>query len=189
MPTQSPTNTLSLSHLLPGIQDFSEFKQHDSALKFWLPVVIADCVSDMAKRNGVSANESLRQFFVQHCYGVVAYQLLLDYDGSLFKDFEGPVFSNKPSNQRPGKTRIDAYWLPDLGKSTSPIKVWLPLRVRTDLQALADHVGVSLSQYAREIVISRSVGHAKLPMRATMLDDVDMTVADHWANDHEVKLR
>jgi hypothetical protein len=191
MNTQSPNSGLNLSQLLPGIADFDEFKHHDAPLKFWLPEVVASVVSDMAKRNGASASEALRQFFVQHCYGVVTYQLLLDYDSKLFKDDDGPVFSNKAktSDERPGKKRIDTYWLPDLGKSTTPIKVWLPTRVKSDLQAMADHVGISLSQYAREIVISRSVGHAKLPMREAMLDAVDMSVAEQWVSGAEVPLR
>jgi hypothetical protein len=61
--------------------------------------------------------------------------------------------------------------------------------VKADLQALADHVGISLSQYAREIVISRSLGHAKLPMREAMLDAVEMSVADRWVSGGEVPLR
>jgi hypothetical protein len=189
MNPSSSANGLNLSQLLPGVQDFSEFKCHDAALKFWLPEVIAAGVLDMAKRNGASASETLRQFFVQHCYGVVTYQLLLEFDKNLFRDFAGPVFSNKATDARPGKTRIEAYWLPDLGKNTAPIKVWLPERVKMDLHALADHVGISLSQYAREIVISRSVGHAKLPMREAMLDAVDMSVAERWVRGEDVPLR
>jgi hypothetical protein len=191
MSTHATSGGLSLAQLLPGVSNFREFREHDAALKFWVPEVVAAGVLDMAKRNGVSAGEALRQFFVQHCYGVITYQLLLDFDKGIFKDFEGPVFSNKTVDpgERPGKKRIDAYWLPDLGKSTSPVKVWLPSRVKSDLQAMADHVGLSLSHYVREIVISRSVGHAKLPMRQKMLDAVDMTVAEQWANGEEVQLR
>jgi hypothetical protein len=48
---------------------------------------------------------------------------------------------------------------------------------------------ISLSQYAREIVISRSVGHAKLPMRAAMLEAVEISVAEQWVRDEEVPRR
>jgi antitoxin component of RelBE/YafQ-DinJ toxin-antitoxin module len=190
MSTQTPI-PLTLEQLLPGVRDFGEFKDHHASLKFWLPDLVAATLLDMAKRNGVSVSEALRQFFVQHCYGVVTYQLLLDYDRSHFKDYEGPRFAKKQQadEARPGKTRIDAYWLPDLGKSTAPVKVWLPERVKKDLQALADHVGISLSQYAREIVMSRAIGHATLPMRPKMLDAVDMSVAERWANDGDVRLK
>lgn len=49
------------------------------------------------------------------------------------------------------------------------IKLWLPKRLRDDLQVLADHTGIRLSQYVREIVISRLLGHGTLPKRPEML--------------------
>lgn len=189
MKVERSAGNFDLAQLLPGVTDFQEFAHHDAALKFWLPEVVAVSVMDMSKRNGCSVAESLRQFFFQHCYGVYAYQLLLDFDSDLFKDCT-PVFSNKQQAEgdRPGKRRIDTYWLPDLGKNVAPIKVWLPSRVKTDLQRLADHVGLSLSHYAREIVISRLMGHAKLPVREGMLETVNLSVARDWEQDREVPL-
>lgn len=181
----------TLTHLIPGCQDLGEFAVHDAALKFWLPELVVVSLMDMALRNGASVNETLRQFFVQHCYGVLTFQMLLEYDRGLFKDPEPPVFSRKQRevDERPGKRRIESYWLPDLGKNIAPIKVWMPGRIRRDLQKMADHVGLSLSQYVREIVISRLIGHAKLPMREKMLDPVDLTVAERWEGGEVVRLR
>lgn len=52
-------------------------------------------------------------------------------------------------------------------------------------QALADHVGIKRSQYIREIVISRLLGHGTLPMlRAEPLPAIE-----DWCEDREVPMR
>lgn len=190
--TKCPDTDLpTVAQLIPGIQDVGEFAEHDAALKFWLPELVVGSLMDMTRRSGSSVNEMLRIFLVQHCYGVYTFQLLLGHNRALFRDPESPVFSRKSTkdNKRPGKRRIETYWLPDLGKNIAPIKVWMPGRIRRDLQKLADHVGISLSQYVREIVISRLLGHAKLPMRERMLDTVDLSVADRWEGGEVVRLQ
>ena len=55
--------------------------------------------------------------------------------------------------------RVTTYWVPELGENVSPIKVWLPMRMRNDLQTLAGYAALNLSQYVRESVISRVLGH------------------------------
>jgi hypothetical protein len=70
-----------------------------------------------------------------------------------------------------------------------PIKVWVPSRIRTDLQILADHVGIKLSQYVREIVISRLLGHGTLPLRPAMLVATPLPSAEQWCEGQEVSMR
>ena len=57
-------------------------------------------------------------------------------------------------------------------------------RLRDDLQALAEHVKNPLSQYLREIAISRLLGHGMLPKRPEMLEAFPS--AQHWCEDKEV---
>lgn len=71
----------------------------------------------------------------------------------------------------------------------APIKLWMPQRLRDDLQSLADHVGLKLSQYLREIVIARLLGHGTLPMRPEMLQASPGPATDDWVEDREIPWR
>lgn len=178
---------LRFDQLVEGIGDFSDLGKHDKALKFWLPEPAAEAIKDLCDRNGDSMSEALRQFFAQHIYGIYAFHLMNETRPRLFRDPPPPKFSiAKPP---PGKKRIATYWVPELGDNVMPIKVWIPARMRSDLQALADHVGIKLSQYCREIVISRLLGHGTLPKRPEMIEAALLPSADQWCEDKPVPMR
>jgi hypothetical protein len=179
---------LKFGQILDGMGDFSDLKHHDAALKFWLPEAVDGALKEISKRNGDSLSEALRQFFAVHCYGLYAFQVMNDDFPGLFKD-SSTLFSRRSDDPPPGKKRIDTYWVPELGKNTVPVKVWIPDRIRKDIQTLADHVGIKTSQYVREIVISRMLGHGMLPKRPEMLDAVPLPSAEDWCNGREVPFR
>lgn len=70
-----------------------------------------------------------------------------------------------------------------------PIKLFIPNRLRDDLQLLADNVGLSLSNYLREIVISRLFGYGALPLRPQMLKRFPMQDIEAWSNGLDVPVR
>ena len=63
-----------------------------------------------------------------------------------------------------------------------PIKIWIPKRLRDDLQTLADHAEVKVSQYVREIIISRLLGHGMVPLRPEMFKAIATPDADLWCS-------
>lgn len=184
---------MRFAQLLEGMGDFRDLGNHDTALKFWLPEPAREALEDLADRQGESMSELLRQFLAQHTYGVYAFQLMNDRYPGLFK-----VGLPQPDNMirfsmrrggEEGKKRIDTYWVPELGKNVMSIKLWLPKRMRDDLQVLADHTGIKLSQYIREIVISRLLGHGTLPKRPEMMDAQPLASAVLWENGETVEMR
>lgn len=58
---------------------------------------------------------------------------------------------------------------PELGKNSINYKVWLPAKLREDMQSLADLAGMKLSHFVREVLISAFMGHLRLPERETLL--------------------
>jgi hypothetical protein len=139
--------------------------------------------------SGNSISEMLRQFFAHHCYGIYAFHVMLSKHPGLFKDPSPILYSRSFTEPPPGKKRIYTYWVPELGKNVVAMKVWVPTRLRNDLQILADHVELNLSQYAREIVISRLLGHGTLPYRPEMLHASPLPAAQDWCEDQEVDMR
>ncbi len=180
---------MKLSELVEGMGNFNDLGKHDIAMKFWLPEPAFDALREMCSLNGDSISESLRQLFATHCYGIYAFQLMNKKKRGLFKDPEPIRYSRRAIDTPPGKKRVYTYWVPELGKNVMPVKVWVPVRMRDDLQILATHVDVNLSQYVREIVIARLLGHGTLPFRPEMLISIPLPAADDWCNDKEVAMR
>jgi hypothetical protein len=181
---------LSFTQLIEGIGDFSDLSDHDVALKFWLPEPAKEALTELAERQFESMSETLRKFLAVHCYGMYAITIMLERGPKLFRDSEPGLFTRRDANSRSrAKVRIDTYWVPELGKNVAPIKLWLSSRMQHDLQALADHVGIKLSQYLREIVISRLLGHGMVPGRPEMFQAAPSQAADDWCEDREVNWR
>lgn len=204
MPT-SKRRPLRFDQLLDGIGDFTDLGTHDAVLKFWLPEPARAALEDLASRQGDSMSEMLRQCLAKHVYGIYAFQLMNDRHPGLFKlgiirptestmdSAEMPAFLRKASNpgSEPGpdrRKRIDTYWVPELGKNVVSMKLWLPGRLRNDLKVLADHAQIKLSQYVREIVISRLLGHGALPKRPEMLEAQPLHNAELWESGRRVPM-
>ena len=176
---------LSLDELLAGMGDLGTLDDHDTALKFWLPEPAEKALSELAKLQGDSMSVLLREFLAAHCYGVYVVQLLRSRQpGPSFES--GARFSRKRAPAETRKVRKVTYWIPELGKNVAPLKIWIAKRLRDDLQALADHTKVPLSQYVREIAISRLLGHGMLPKRPEMFLAAPLPSADAWCEDREV---
>ena len=200
--------TMQFPDMIEGLGKLSELGTHDVAFKFWLPEAVFEALVDVAFRNGDSVSQSLRQFFVLHCYGLYAYICIQDKHPEIFRDMEIRAMRNRvakpaaepsppsadgllrepPANKRQ-KVRDPVYWVPDLGKNVWPVKVWIARRLRDDLQSLADHAGIPVSQYAREIVISRLLGHGTLPKRPKMLEAAPLPSAEAWGRGEDVPHR
>lgn len=184
IPEPHRRRVLTLDGLLEGMGDLRELDTHDTALKFWLPEPAEKALAEFAQLQGSSMSSMLREFLATHCYGTYAIQLLRDREPEIFKDPNIRYSIGGTEDDR--KVRKITYWVPELGKNVAPVKIWVSKRLRGDLQALADHVGIPLSQYLREIAISRLLGHGMLPKRPEMLAAAPLPSADAWCEDREV---
>lgn len=175
--------------IIQSIGDFKDFEHNDSALKFWLPEAAEIALNELCSRNGDSLSDFIRKFFIIHSYGLYAYYVINDQLENLFEldGNEPAVFCASRGSEYQAKRDI-TYWIPELGKNVAPIKVWIPQRLKEDLQKLADHTAIKLSQYAREIVISRLLGYGMLPMRPEMLTAQPGVNMERWCDDLEVEM-
>jgi len=181
---------LRFAALVADMGDFSAFAENDTAVKFWVPEPVADALEELRERDSMSMSQLLRQYLMVHCYGLYAIRLMLEANPHLFKDREvDSEIRFSRAAPPPGKKRMDTYFVPELGENVAPIKLWIPQRLRDDLQILADHLELKLSQYLREIVISRLLGHGTLPLRPEMLKAAPTPAADDWAEDQDIPWR
>jgi predicted DNA-binding protein len=175
---------MQFEQFIEGMGSFDHFDQQDRALKFWLPEPAREALEDLAKRQGQSMSELLRQFLFQHCYGVYAYVLMMDKRAERGTGDPGLKFSRA---YRPKKD--PTYWVPELGKNVTSLKIWMSNQMHADLEQLAQHSHITLSQYVREIVISRLLGHGTLPKRPEMLEAVPLPWAENWEAGQDVQMR
>ncbi len=187
--TKQRRKSLAFSEIVDGMGDFADLAEHDAQFKFWLPEVAKQAFHEMSERSNLSASEFLRQFLAVHCYGLYAYYQMTDEIPQLFKEQSRILFSMAEEKAPHGKKRIDTYWVPELGKNVAPIKVWIPKRMKADLQTLAEHAELTPSNYVREILISRLLGHGMLPQRNTMFKAFPTPAVDDWVEDREVPWR
>lgn len=178
--------SMTFAEIVVGMGDYRELGTHDVALKFWLPEPAEQATDELCGLNGESMSEWLRQFLAIHCYGLYAFTVMKNAMPALFKDASGPLFSREETDDPPGKKRINTYWVPELGNNVAPVKIWIPHRVHNDLKILAAHVGIPLSQYVREIVISRLLGHGMLPGRPEIFVSMPTPAAEDWCDDREI---
>lgn len=186
---------LDFAELVAQMGDLSDLSEHDVFVKFWLPQPVADALRELRQLRAESTSEILRQFFIAHCYGFYVLQWLVARRPEVFKDIDAAMdarFSRRcdpPGPVKRIKKRIDVYFVPEFGKNVAPMKIWMAQRLHDDLMLLAAHTGLKLSQYLREIVISRLLGHGALPMRPEMLNAVPTPAADDWCEDKPIPWR
>lgn len=172
-----------------GMGDFSDLKLHDVSVKFWLAQPVADALKEIKKMRGESLNETLLIFLLGHCYGFYFQQLMLSKHPEIYRDADPQLdiaFSNRKGEEKDRKVREVFYFVPELGKNIFPVKLWMPRRLKDDVALLAEHAGLSLSAYLREIVIARVFGHGMLPMRPEMLAVQETEAAMQWVEGRDV---
>jgi len=188
---------MEFEQIIEAMGDVSDLAVHDLAIKFWIPQPVADALHEIKAIRGESVSEILRVFFLGHCYGFYFQQAIVTQHPELVRDSfnllaDIPASLRRSNNQEDEsnqKKRITVYYVPELGKNTAPMKVWLPKRLRNDLEILAKHANLKLSNYIREIVISRVFGHGTLPMRPKMLEALPTEAAEDWGDGKDVPWR
>ncbi|PCJ87458.1 MAG: hypothetical protein COA54_06145 [Thiotrichaceae bacterium] len=185
-----PRRALTLEQLVDGIEDCSDLSKNDVALKFWLPEPAKQGLKELSDIYDKTISRYLRDFLLIHCYGVYAFEWMRENE--IFRIGEMPMFMrsfDKSSESPSSKVRVSTYFVPELGKNITPMKLWIPTRLKNDLTLLAKHVDLTTSNYVREIVISRLLGHGTLPMRPKMLEFTPTSITENWNDNQDVPWR
>ena len=189
-PTSEPRRALTLEQLVDGIGDCSDLGENDIALKFWLPSPAMQGLKEVSDIYDRTVSRLIRDFLLAHCYGMYAFEWM--QENKIFRNFEDIMFmrkSDESSKSPRSKVRVSTYFVPELGKNIAPMKLWIPTRLKNDLTLLAKHVDLTTSNYVREIVISRLLGHGTLPMRPKMMEFTQDPIAEDWNEEKEVPWR
>ena len=158
----------SASRILKPDDAFAAFRPDAQVpMKVWLPEPVDAALKQLTDISNQSRAEYIREMLFIYVYGhIVLEQMRQQMDGLFYR-------KSRPLYSRTGNRA------PALGKNSINYKVWLPVKLRDDLQALAAGAGITLSHFVREVLISAVLGHLTLPVRASVLHQAQET-PDDW---------
>jgi hypothetical protein len=144
-------------------RDLKDLSNTSAVLRVWLPEEGRTALDQVVKKSGTMSAKYLREFFVVYLYGVHELIKMQErQEGLYYVPPPIPTLDDERSTASNGDVRYSrspsVECIPGLGKNIFPLKIYLPQRMRDDLQRLADKVNIPLSQFTREILISYFFG-------------------------------
>jgi len=164
------TEQESVLHITMTDRDYSALLEYgDVAIKFWLPELMGTMLEQSCSVLDTSRSDLIRQILFTYLYG--KYDWLGMYERRethyQLRPESSPLFSRSPSPEAVAKPAPNM--MKDLGKNTEDLKVWIPRKMKEDIQVLADKFSISLSEMVREIIISTLIGHTYLSARKELM--------------------
>jgi predicted DNA-binding protein len=159
---------------------------NSAVLRFWLPEAGRIALNQTTKNSGKVAAKYLREFFVTHLYGIHELLKMQAMKEGLY--YVPPPPQEADNSGHGGNNSIkfsrspSVECIPGLGKNLYPFKVFLPQRIKDDLQSLADDIGIPLSQFVREILITHFFGQTFWPAKLISWSEEHERIGIEWEN-------
>ncbi len=142
---------------------YNAYSDRDTAIKLWLPPIIRDRLDEVCTYIDTSISDFLRQVLFIHIYGRVDFLGLLQtkhptalnshIDTGIVPDITPQV---ETTLKAPKKSKVSKA---EAAKSTTSVKIWVPAKMKADLEHLALKQKITLSNYARRVIITHLLGH------------------------------
>lgn len=156
-PVEPPVYHVQLSG-----RNYEELDECDVALKFWMPESVEKKIGEMSSVQNTSASDLVRQILFIHLYGRYDLFGLIERKCSTFMLCRPVMYSRSAAVVDP-----DAPAVP-VEKSIADFKVWIPAKMKADIQVLAQKAGKKPSLYVREVIVTHLFGH--VPPEGFMFD-------------------
>ena len=161
--------------------EMTDLLANDAQLRIWLPEPLRHSMDLVSRYLDTTISKYLREYFVVYLYGNHA---LID----MYNHQTGIFYKPPPIDSTEDKSHDTALFsrvrsvefIPGLGKNIVPLKIFLNVQIKADLQTLADNSGVALSQFVREILVSHFMGHTAWPERQKILINIQNSIAVDW---------
>jgi len=159
-------------HITMTDRDYSGLLETgDVAIKFWLPDLVGILLDQSCRFADTTRSDFIRQNLFIYLYGRYDLMGLLEQRDQHYRLYPPSrvMFSKNKSPKNESVAKPEPNIMHDLGKNTEDLKVWIPNKMKTDIQALADKASISLSEMIREIIISMLFGHTYLSARKELM--------------------
>jgi hypothetical protein len=163
---------LPVRHITMTDRDYADLLETgDVALKFWLPDLVGIMLDQSCKFANTTRSDFIRQNLFIYLYGRYDLMGLLEQRNHYYR-LDPPsrmMFSRSAAPKSDTVSEPEPDIMQDLGKNTEDLKVWIPVKMKEDIQKLADKASISLSEMIREIIISTLFGHTYLSARKELM--------------------
>ena len=155
--------------LTGSARSFEEFRDNTVAVKVWIPEPLDMRLTELAKLFGVSRPRYLLTVLFIELYGRYELEQMRQKVAGIF--FESQIMASRSATTHDTEAEPKATSRP-LGKSDHDLKLWMPAKMRDDLQASATAVGISLSEHIRKVFVAHVFGSLARPdlMESLRLD-------------------
>jgi len=151
-------------------RDYSDLlEKGDIAIKFWLPEIMGNILDQERSYTDTYRSDLIRQYLFMYLYGRHDLWGLLERKVFHYKLNRPVMFSKIKAAPGDLVAEPEPDIMQDLGKNIEDLKVWIPRKMKEDIQALADKAAISLSEMIREIIISMLFGHTYLSARKELM--------------------
>jgi len=180
----SAEEELPVRHITMTDRDYSDLLETgDVAIKFWLPDLVGIMLDQNCRFADTTRSDFIRQNLFMYLYGRYDLMGLLEQQSHYYR-LESPPhvrFSRTAPLKEETIAEPEPDIMHDLGKNTEDLKVWIPVKMKQDIQELADKSSISLSEMIREIIISMLFGHTYLSTRKELMQ-MEIEVEDETEN-------
>lgn len=147
-----PGETKSTCINLSG-RNYDELSVCDTTLKIWLSESVEIKLNEMCCFVDTTMSDIIRQVLFIHLYGRYDLFGLIERQDKTFNLNQGircKLPDVSPTNDEISKMRENYV---------ADIKLWIPKRMKDDLQLLADRANKKVSSYAREVILAHLFGN------------------------------
>jgi len=175
---------LPVRHITMTDRDYTDLLETgDVAIKFWLPDLVGIMLNQSCEFANTTRSDFIRQNLFIYLYGRYDLMGLLEQRKHYYR-LDPPsriMFSKSAAPKSDTVSEPEPDIMQDLGKNTEDLKVWIPVRMKEDIQKLAGKASISLSEMIREIIISTLCGHTYLSARKELMQ-MEIEVEDESGN-------
>jgi hypothetical protein len=136
-----------LSRLIPE-RNYQGLNTQSDQLRVWLPDPAKTALEELAERAETSMTVYLIEYFVSYLYGQYELQRMREARMGLYE----------PKTTKYSLMGVREPELPDLGKNIYALKIFVPAKMKADLQKLAERAQVTLGEYVRSLVCANLFG-------------------------------
>lgn len=154
-------------------RNYSDLNKQNNQIRLWLPESAKLALLDLSKYKEISITAYISDYFVTYLYGY--YELLRMQQSNIGLYEPIPHVETRENAQE-----VMADPVPNLGKNIYALKIYIPNKIKQDLQRYADKAGVTLGYFARRIICAHLFGQYYGPNELVGISSTEMIDANNW---------
>lgn len=161
-----------LSELIPP-RDYEGLNAQSDQLRIWLPEPAKIALEEVAERAESSMTVYLTEYFAAYLYGQHELQRMREHRIGLYE----------PSQTRYSRMATRPEAPPNLGKNIYALKIFVPEKIKLELQRLAERASLTLGEFSRGVICAHLFGQAFGPKNAFELTAAEEYAANDWESE------